>query len=155
MSEVARAFCRRFVAALLALVLAGSTGLGLLFASTAFAETGATAPASTAGDRTVEIAQYREHDIEGRWRSDYGPVFLEHRGGNVHGSWEQREGVGRIYDGVYERSTGRLEFLYAQPWNGARGRATLFMSRDGRRLSGEWVQNDTSGRHSGQWNLWR
>ena len=113
-----------------------AVSLGLLSASTAFAEAGAPAPVVAVGERTVEIAQYREHDVEGRWRSDFGPVFFEHRDGNVHGSWEQREGIGRIYDGVYVHSTGRLEFLYAQPWNGARGRAVLFMARDGRRISG-------------------
>lgn len=104
---------------------------------------------------TAASAQYRHHDCAGSWRSDFGPVWLEHREGRVYGSWRQREGEGRIYDGVYDWHAGRLEILYAQPWNGARGRAVLYMAGDGRRLSGEWAQNDSAGPHSGQWTLWR
>ncbi len=96
------------------------------------------------------------HSISGAWNSDYGQVFLEVApNGAVSGYWLQNEGTGQITRGQYD-GFRVVVFSYFEPWNNAKGNASLNLSADGKTLSGPWSQTKPDGSFSsGQWVLTR
>ncbi|MBI2265502.1 MAG: hypothetical protein HYU64_10070 [Armatimonadetes bacterium] len=90
--------------------------------------------------------------ISGTWKSDWGPVTLQHgaiQGGQpvgVTGHWVQGpDKRGTFTGGSYNPSTGVVTLNYYEPWKKISGSATLTLSADGKTLSGTWKQPDGAG----------
>jgi hypothetical protein len=90
--------------------------------------------------------------ICGTWKSAFGPVTFSKAGpvvGDalaVNGSWDQApDKKGVIQNGLYNGTSRTLEFDYCQKWDNTTGKGKFSLSKDGKILTGKWIQGSSEG----------